>query len=159
STATAFRDVFTLPVTGTYTITIDPRDQLTGTLTFLLGSVPNNTGTAAIGTPTTVSTSTIGENAVRTFPGTAGQKLTLTVSANTYTAVDITVLDPHGLLDASPFSSTATAFRDVFTLPVTGAYTITIDPRDQLTGTLTFLLADVAAPAQGAALRLARNAA
>ena len=56
STPDAFRDVFTLPVTGTYTITVDPRDQDTGTLTFLLASVPDNTGTTAIGTPTTVST-------------------------------------------------------------------------------------------------------
>ena len=69
STATAFRDVFTLPATGTYTITVDPRLQLTGTLTFLLATVPDNTGTTAIGTPTTVSTSTIGENAVRIVRG------------------------------------------------------------------------------------------
>ena len=52
----AFHDVFTLPSTGTYTITIDPRDVQTGTMTFLLATVPDNTGTTAIGTPTTVST-------------------------------------------------------------------------------------------------------
>jgi hypothetical protein len=30
----------TLPVAGTYTITIDPRTQNTGTLTFTLNNVP-----------------------------------------------------------------------------------------------------------------------
>ena len=135
--------MFTLPTTGTYTITIDPRDQLTGTLTFLFATVPDNTGTTAIGTSTTVSTSTIGENAVRSFAGTAGQKLTLTVSGNTYSAVDMTVRDPGGVFVTGQFASAATAFHDVFTLPSTGTYTITIDPRDQLTGTLTFLLATV----------------
>ena len=129
STATAFHDVFTLPATGTYTITIDPRLQLTGTLTFLLGSVPDNTGSTAIGTSTTVSTATVGENAVRTFAGTAGQKLTLTVLGNTYSAVDLTVRDPGGVFVTSQFASTATAFHDVFTLPTTGTYTILVDPR------------------------------
>ena len=42
---------------------------------------------------------------------------------------------------ASLFVSSATAFRDVFALPVTGTYTITVDPRDQQTGSLTFLIA------------------
>src|SRR4029079_10294803 len=75
SAADAFHDVFTLTVTGTYTITVDPRLQFTGTLTFLMAPVPDNTGTTTIGTSTTVSTTVIGENAVRTFLGTAGQKM------------------------------------------------------------------------------------
>ena len=40
-----------------------------------------------IGTPTTVTIGTAGENAVRTFAATAGQKLTLTVSGNTIAGV------------------------------------------------------------------------
>ena len=135
SDATAFRDVFTLPVTGTYTITVDPRDQQVGTLTFTLNTVPDNTGTTAIGTPTTVTIGTIGEMAVRTFTATAGQKLTLTVTGNTIPGADLTVRRPNGSTVASLFASAPTAFRDVFTLPVTGTYTITVDPRDQLVGT------------------------
>ena len=76
-----------LPVTGTYTITVDPRDQQVGTLTFTLNAVPDNAGTTAIGTPTTVTIGTIGEVAVRTFTATAGQKLTLTVTGNTIAGV------------------------------------------------------------------------
>ena len=45
-----------------------------------------------------MTTTTPGENAVRTFVGTAGQKLTLTVSANTFTAVDMTIRDPNGVI-------------------------------------------------------------
>ena len=63
--------------TGTYTITVDPRDALTGSLTFTMNAVPDNTGTTAIGTPTTVTIGTIGEVAVRTFSATAGQSVTL----------------------------------------------------------------------------------
>ena len=139
SAATAFHDVFTLPSTGTYSITVDPRDTQIGTLTFVFGLVPDNTGTTTIGTPTTVSSSTIGENPVRTFAGTAGQKLTLTVTGNTYATVDITVRDPNGIFVASVSTSLPTAFRDVFTLPSTGTYSITVDPRADATGSLTFV--------------------
>ena len=141
---TAFRDVFTLPVTGTYTVTVDPRDQHTGTLTFALTPVAENTGTTAIGTPTTVTTTTRGRErgAVRSA-ATAGQMLTLSVSGNTFSGgVDSRSVQPAGLdVVGDLFVSGATGFRDVFTLPVTGTYTITIDPRDQNTGTLTFVLA------------------
>ena len=140
SGATAFRDVFTLPATGTYTITVDPRDLLTGSLTFTLNTVPDDAGTTTIGTPTTVTIGTVGEVAARTFTATAGQKLTLTVSGNSIPGADITVRAPSGTSVTSLFVSGATAFRDVFTLPTTGTYTITVDPRDLLTGSLTYTL-------------------
>ena len=41
--------------TGTYTITVDPRQKNTGSLTFSLDSVPENTGETAIGTAPTVN--------------------------------------------------------------------------------------------------------
>ena len=144
SQPTGFRDVFVLPVAGTYTITIDPRDQQTGSLTFLLAGVPENTGTTAIGSATSVSTTVVGENAVRSFSATAGQLVTLSVSGNTFLGgVDLTVRNPSNGVVGSLFVSQPTGFRDVFVLPVAGTYTITIDPRDQQTGSLTFLLAAV----------------
>ena len=63
-----------MPVTGTYTITVDPRDQQIGTLTFTLNPVPDDAGTTTIGTPTTVTIGTVGEVAVRTFTGDGGAK-------------------------------------------------------------------------------------
>jgi RHS repeat-associated protein len=140
--ATGFRDVFTLPVTGTYTVVVDPRLQQTGTVTFLLSNVPANTGTTAVGAPTTITTTAIGENATRTFSGTAGQTLTLSVSGNTFNSsgVDIAVRNPSGGSVAGLFVQAATGFRDAFTLPVTGTYTVVIDPRFEQIGTLTFVL-------------------
>jgi hypothetical protein len=140
SAATGFREVFTLPTTGTYTITIDPRDDLVGTLTFELGDVPDNDGVTTIGTPTTVTIATIGEVAVRSFTATAGQKVTLTAIGNTIPGVDLLVRQPNGGSLTNLFASGPTAFRDTFTLPVTGTYTIAVDPREQLVGTVTFTL-------------------
>jgi hypothetical protein len=143
SAATGFLDTFTLPVSGTYTITVDPQNQLAGALTFTLGAVPNDSGTTAIGTPTSVTIGTIGENAVRSFAGTAGQNLTLTVTGNTIAGAELTVRDPSGSRVASLFVSAATGFLDTFTLPVSGTYTVTVDPEDQLVGALTFTLGAV----------------
>jgi hypothetical protein len=79
--------------------------------------------------------------AVRTFSATAGQSVTLSVTGNTIPGVDIIVRQPNTGVVATLFASGATAFRTAFTLPVTGStYTITVDPRDQLLGTLTFTL-------------------
>ncbi len=134
SGAASFLDTFTLPVSGTYTITIDPSGQNTGTLTFTLASVPDNTGTTAIGTPTGVTIGTVGENAVRSFDATAGQKLTLTVSGNTIPGVNLVIRQPNNTLVGNLFLSGAASFLDTFTLPVSGTYTITIDPSGQNTG-------------------------
>ena len=48
--------------------------------------------------------------------------------------------NPSGNSVATLFASGPTATRSAFTLAVTGTYTITVDPRDQLVGTLTFTL-------------------
>ena len=106
--------------------------------------LPNNAGSAEIGEPATVTIDTPGTTAVRTFLGTAGQKLTLTVTGNSIAGADLRVRDPSGGTVTNLFVSTATAFREVFTLPTTGTYTITLDPRDDLVGTLTFELSAVA---------------
>jgi len=143
SGATGFRDTFTLPVTGTYSVLVDPSGQATGSVTFTLGLVPDNTGTTAIGTPTSVTIGTVGENAVRSFDATAGQNLTLTVTDNTIPGVSLAVRQPNGGTVATLFVSGATGFRSAFALPVTGTYSVLVDPSGQGTGSLTFTLAAV----------------
>src|SRR5207248_2204614 len=138
SGSTAFKDVFTLPVTGTYTVTIDPQLQNTGTLTLVLTTVPDNTGTTSIGTPTAVTIGTAGENAVRSITGAPEQQLTLTLTGNTTKGAGVIVRLRSGSTVASLFVSGSTGFRDTFTLPVAGIYTITVDPQGQNTGSLTF---------------------
>jgi hypothetical protein len=146
--ATGFRDTFTLPVTGTYTIVVNPRVDEVGGLTFALGAVPANTGATAIGTPTTVTTTTIGENPVRSFAATAGQQVTLTVTGNSMIdeGVDLTVFNPSGGSVAALFVGSASGFRTAFTLAVTGTYTIVVNPRADEVGGLTFTLNQVAPP-------------
>ena len=140
---TAFRDVFTLPATGTYTITVDPRVQQTGTLTFLLSPVADNTGTTAIGTPTTITTTTIGENAERTFTGTAGQKLTLQVSGNTFSERRRRHRPRTRQHAPSPVlfvADTDRVPRRVHPARPPATYTVVVDPRAQQTGTLDVLV-------------------
>jgi hypothetical protein len=143
TSANAFHDVFTLPGTGTYTAALVPRGQNTGSLTFSLNDVPDNSGSTTVGTPTPLTIATAGQTAVRTFTGTAGQKLTLTVISNNIPGADVTVTDPSGVVVASLFVSGSNAFLDTFTLPVTGTYTVTVDPQGQNTGDLTYVLTPV----------------
>jgi hypothetical protein len=140
SSEDGFRDVFSLTTAGTYTITVDPRDQRTGSLTYTMNAVPDNVGSTAIGTPTTVTIGTIGEVAIRTFSATAGQSVSLSVEGNAIPGVDLIVRNPSGNIIATLFASGETATRSAFTLLVTGTYTITVDPRDQLVGKLKFTL-------------------
>src|SRR5262249_27308161 len=120
------------------------RDQQTGTATFLVAAVPDNTGTTAIGTSTTIATTVIGENAVRTFTATAGQKAVFFVSANSYSGgAEVSVIQPSGAGLTSLFVSAATRVKDVSTLPALSLHAALPDSRDQQTGTATFLVAAV----------------
>ena len=113
-------------------VIVDPRDPADRHASrSCLSPVADNTGTTAIGTPTTVTTTTIGENAERTFTGTAGQKLTLHVTGNTFSrrCRPRPSARPDGTFVGGRCSSTTpTGFRDMFTLPVTGTYTSTSTP-------------------------------
>ena len=139
----AFLDTFTLPVTGTYTVVVDPQGQNTGSLSYVLTPVPDDTGGFVVSSPTTVTIGTVGEVALRTFPGTMDEKVTLVVLSNTILGADVTVLDPSGGIVTTQFVQAGTAFLDAFTLPVTGTYTVKIDPRDQLVGSMTFVVIPV----------------
>ena len=140
-----FFDTFALPSDGTYTVTIDPRDKNTGHLTFELNPVPANTGATTVGSPTVVSIGTAGENATRTFSGSAGQLLTLDVTDDTIAAGDLSVTASDGHTVTGGFIAPPGRFFDTFALPSDGTYTVTIDPRDKNTGHLTFELNPVPA--------------
>lgn len=151
STSTNFIDATVLPLTGTYTIMVDPSNANTGGLTLNLRNVVHVTGSiiaGGAGVPTTVHTP--GQNVTLTFNGTAGQRVSLGVSGNTYgyvswDALDVRVKDPSGaqLGSAGMNTTTSTAFVDTMTLPVNGTYTVTLDPPLMRTGSATFTLYDV----------------
>ncbi len=93
--ATNFMDGQSLPMTGTYTLGIDPGGT-TGSVNLTLLNATDVTGTIAFGTPITVTTTVAGQNARYTFNATAGQQVSLTVSNSTYTGcISLTTSHPQ----------------------------------------------------------------
>jgi len=144
STSGGFIDAMTLPVTGTYTILIDPAGTYTGSMTLALYNVVDVTGTiTAGGAAVTATTSTPGQNARLTFSGLAGQRISLQMSAVTISSSTVSMYNPDGTIFASAGVGTSGGFIDAKSLPVTGTYTILIDPVGTYTGSMTLTLYNV----------------
>jgi len=152
--ASGFIDTVVLPVSGTYTILIDPGGATVGSQTLLLIDVPPDVSTSITpgGSPVTVTTTTAGQRALATFSGTANQRVSLKVSdvgmtGGYYNYVGVTIQKPDGSpLTSSTFANSG-GFIDVQTLPVTGTYTVVVDPWDTSTGSVTLTMYDVPADA------------
>ncbi len=151
SGATSFLDVPLLPVAGTYTLLVDPQGTSTGGATVTLNDATDVTGTiTADGTATSVTTTTPGQNARLTFSGTSGQRVSLQATNITVLAGTVSVLKPDGTtLSSTSFSSGGSFFIDVQTLPVTGTYTVFVDPSSTNTGSVTLRLYTVPADVTG----------
>lgn len=130
----------TLPTTGTYTIVVDPSGTNTETITLTLMS--NLSGTLNLDGTATVSTlSTVGQNARYTFTGTAGQWVSLGMTAVTITSSTIILWKPDGTSVVATTVGTASGSLDLSTaLPTTGTYTVTVNPAANYTGTMTLTL-------------------
>jgi len=135
----AFVDTRTLPTTGTYTIILDPQNDVTGSATVMLWDVPADASAALTvgGPPQSLATTTPGQNATATFAAAAGQTVKLTLSGITIPVSFASILKPDGTTLVSPqfvtmFGSTITA-----TTPVAGTYTVFVDPMSQYTGLMT----------------------
>ncbi len=140
-----FIDVTALPVTGTYTLLIDPRGTSTGMATWSIYDAAAFTGALAIGSPgTSVSLPTPGENARLTFAGAAGQLVSVYPTSVTYgnCALNFHILGPDGTTLASGANCFATPFIDATALPVTGTYTLLVDPSGPSTGSATWTVYD-----------------
>ncbi|BFU89616.1 MAG: hypothetical protein NTAFB01_08030 [Nitrospira sp.] len=130
----------TLPTTGTYTIVIDPWGTNTGTITLTLMSYLSDTLTLN-GTATTTTIIPIGRNALYTFAGTAGQWISLGLTAVTIPSSTVTLWKPDGTQLAATTVGIGGGSLDVPTaLPTTGTYTVTVNPAVQYTGTITLTL-------------------
>jgi YD repeat-containing protein len=144
NTATGFLDSLTLPTTGTYTVFVDPQGTVTGSITVLLNSFADVTGTISAGTALTATTTTPGQNAFYTFSGTAGQQVSINITSSTYTgcnALTVSILKPDNTtLASTSLCNTAAGFLDSQTLPTTGTYTVKVDPQGATTGSVTLLL-------------------
>ena len=144
-TSGGFIDLQTLPATGSYTILVDPQGTDTGSMTLTLYDVPADPTPSITpgGAAVTVSTTVPGQNAKPAFSGTAGQRISLTMTSVTIgtsscCSARVSILNPDGsTLVAPTFVGTSGGFIDIQTLAATGTYTILVDPQGSDTGSIT----------------------
>ena len=130
----------TLPVTGTYTVIIDPRVNYSGSVTVTLHNTPEVSLTGVHGGPKfQVGINVPGQNARIQFSGVAKQHIALAFEQIQIPESDITVLQPDGSPLMGPYLIGAQRLLvdNESVLPVTGTYTIVINPRGSSTGTMT----------------------
>src|SRR5262249_5966157 len=94
----SFIDTKTLPVSGTYTILVDPLSTYTGSMTLAVSAVPADVSGPITpgGAASTATTTTPGQNARPTFTGSVGQRISLKVSAVTMTQAKVSITKPDG---------------------------------------------------------------
>ena len=138
-----------LPVAGTYSVSVAPYKNSTGSLTVQLSSSLGVAQLSTAGEPVAVDVQRFGQNAESAFQAGPGDDLTLAVTGNTFSSWnDVTVVAPSGKTVESglvpPGSASTIALVD---LPEQGTYTVVVDPRDGAVGKLALTLsADLAAP-------------
>ena len=147
-----FVDTRSLPATGQYRILVDPQQTATGSMTLTLYDVPPDVTTTITpaGPPVTVTTGPVpGQNALATFSGNQGQRIALklsnvTIGTSSCCSARVSILKPDGstLVFATPFG-TSGGFVDTRALPVSGTYTILVDPQLTDVGSATLTLYDV----------------
>lgn len=142
STSGGAIDSQVLPSTGTYAIFVDPAQASIGNVTIRLYNTPDITGTITLnGATVTPSLTVPGQRARYTFSGTAGQWVNLGLTAVTISSSAVSMLKPDGTTLVSTTVSTSGGSLDpTTTLPVTGTYTIVVDPTGLSTGNMTLTL-------------------
>ncbi len=147
-----FLDTRTLPVSGSYTIRVDPQGTDVGSMTLTLYDVPPDvTGTITPGGPSVaVSMGPVpGQNGIVSFYGTLGQRIALgmsnvTIGTSSCCSARVSILKPDGstLVYATPVGRNG-GFLDTKSLPANGLYTIFVDPQGTDLGSMTLTLYDV----------------
>jgi YD repeat-containing protein len=153
----AFVDTATLHVAGTYTLLVDPANNVTGSTTLKLYDIPADASGTIVpgGSAVTATMSTPGQNGLYTFTATAGQRVSLlgTNGINGQVGlvcdVQVTMRKPDGSALAPMTCMEGTGFTDVATAPATGTYSVFIDPASAATGSLTLTMYDVPADVGG----------
>lgn len=128
-----------LPMTGTYTIFLDPYASYTGNVTVTLSTELTGTITPG-GAAVPISLTRVGQNARLTFSGTAGQSISLGITSNTLAGSTIALLKPDGTALVTKTGVFGSDAIDTQILPVTGTYAVFVDPQDANTGSMTLTL-------------------
>jgi hypothetical protein len=127
------------PTTGTYTVLIDPLQAAIGSATL---QVVNSevTATATVGgAPVTVSTTAAGQTIVVSFNAVAGQNVAVQLSGLNFggSYAHYYLRRPDGTTMNSYSYYTGSNLSWNITAPVSGAYTVLIDPSGAATGSAT----------------------
>jgi hypothetical protein len=133
-----------LPVSGTYTVLIDPYKHHTGNGTVQLYGVPDVTGSTRIDGPAVqVTTTKPGQRAMLTFSGTTGQRIRAVATRVSSTGPlfwPLAILKPDGTTLSSVLTGSGSASVGPTTLPATGTYTVLLDPYTTSTGTASVMV-------------------
>ena len=146
----SFVDTKTLATAGTYKIRIDPVQTNVGSVTLTLFNVPADASSpiTAGGSPVTLTTSVAGQNAGATFSATAGARVAVEATNETYgfsacCDAKLSLVGPGGTVVAPVNLGTAGAFLDTATLSTTGTYTVVVDPQGMGVGSVDLRLISV----------------
>jgi hypothetical protein len=158
-----FVEPIKLPVNGTYRVKVDPQGASTGSTDIGLWFVPADvTGSVTANNATHVSITTPGRNAVLSYSGLSGQRITVevynvTLGTTECCSAKLKITKPDGsTLQTSKEFGTLGTYVDVKSLTANGTYKIWIDPIDESVGDLDLLLRTV--PADAAATSTALTA-
>lgn len=160
----SFSDIVALATAGTYQIVYEPPGTDTGATTFTLYNVPPDTNATITpgGGTATITIAQPGQNGTLTFNATAGQRVDLLTQLDSGLAAGctyVTVLQPDGTTQlyyqlmcsqsntTGPLPAAAAVSSTVPTLPVSGTYSILLNPLDSITGTASLTLYNVPADA------------
>lgn len=139
TTASAFVDAVTLPVDGTYTITINPAAAATGAVAVaVLDATPSVTDVGPDGSLVTVATTVPGQNAALRVGLTAGQRVAVQVVGQTFgssSALRLSLVGPAGATVVAPANAPSGTFVEPVPVSADGQYQVVLDPSAMLTGT------------------------
>jgi len=137
-------DLPLLPMTGTYTIFLDPYSTYTGNITVTASTELAGTVTPG-GAAVPISIARVGQNARYTFSGTAGQTVSLQLSGVTITTGYVSIVKPDGTNLVAPISfGTGGIVIDTQVLPATGTYAVLLDPAAAYIGNATLTVYNTA---------------
>src|SRR5436190_1882591 len=138
SSGSLFLEPVTLPATGTYTLLADPSGSNVGSVS---RSEERRVGKEWVsgrvgGSAETVATTVPGQNGVVSFAGTAGQRVSVSVTGNTMVFLTFRGKQTNALCDWCS-DVCASDLLEPVTLPATGTYTLLADPSGSNVGSVS----------------------
>jgi hypothetical protein len=136
--AAVFMEPQNLATSGTYTLKADPFQANTGSITLSLYDVPPDIAEPiTVGAPPLQLTLQQGQKAYLSFNGTQGQQVTVRMTGNGIGSTTVTLRKPDESQLVSTTSLGTNFNLPMQTLPVTGTYTILVDPTGANSGAIS----------------------